>query len=479
MAKKDKKEQKYTLIENAEKGVTSPKIETSNAEDVYSHAVQNAAKIVNARLNPPKDYVNSKPDIPSPAPLMSRREEAEKRQAEKIKHLDRVNPNTSIASPASLMSRREEAERRQAEKIRHLDKVQTGTTLASPAPLMSEEELQAKRTEPIRNAADAIEAIKTKMPTNATVQNEKGLSPNAGVVNSTVPEKPKTIADLIAEGHKKAEKEKTDAQKMQRYHALTDVFNALGKMGGSVVGGAIGGDALVGTSTKEYQPNRGYLDAIEKAKTANDRIRALDDTAFQLQMNKQLRDEQWAREGKKIAEQREYEAKVRQIEMDFTTERDRLQREWAEADFEKRKELEKEMLALQQKYQKELYDIRYDNNGSGSGTGSGSGSKIKPITVNGKEYLIDMSNGVQISEIYNMIPANIWGGARPYGKVQYWDGEAIGRDNPTLDEMILAIGENKDNQDFITAFENRFGSGSNNGGSNTPIADELKAGAKK
>jgi hypothetical protein len=273
---------------------------------------------------------------------------------------------------------------------------------------------------------------------------------------------------MMAERRNSYVKEKTDAEKMQRYHALTDVFNAFGKMGGSVVGGAIGGDALVGTSAKEYQPNRGYLDAIEKAKTANDRIRALDDTAFQLQMNKQLRDEQWAREDKKIAEQREYEAKVRQIEMDFTTERDRLQREWAEADFEKRKALEKEMLALQQKYQKELYDIRYENNGSGSGTGtrsgSGSGSQIKPITVNGKDYPIDMSNGVLISEIYNMIPSTgLFGGGRPYGKAQYWDGEIIGRDNPTLDEMILAIGENKNNPDFIKAFENRFGSGSNNG----------------
>lgn len=282
---------------------------------------------------------------------------------------------------------------------------------------------------------------------------------------------------MMAERRNSYVKEKTDAEKMQRYHALTDVFNAFGKMGGSVVGGAIGGDALVGTSTKEYQPNRGYLDAIEKAKTANDRIRALDDTAFQLQANKQLRDEQWAREDKKIAEQREYEAKVRQIEMNFQTERDRLQREWAVADIERRAQIEKEMLALQNKYQKELYDIRYENNGSGTRSGSGSGSKIKPITVNGKEYPIDMSNGVLMSEIYNMIPA-AEGGSRPYGNAIYWDGEIIGRQNPTLDEMIVAIGQNTSNPDFITAFENRFGSG-NNGGSNTPIADELKAGAKK
>lgn len=145
----------------------------------------------------------------------------------------------------------------------------------------------------------------------------------AGTTNEATPANP--WEEIMKERRKGLVQEKTDAEKMQRYHALTDVFNAFGKMGGSVVGGAIGGDALVGTSTKEYKPNRGYLDAIEKAKTANDRIRALDDTAFQLQANKQLRDEQWAREDKKIAEQREYEAKVRQIEMDFQTARDALQ----------------------------------------------------------------------------------------------------------------------------------------------------------
>lgn len=284
---------------------------------------------------------------------------------------------------------------------------------------------------------------------------------------------------MMAERRNSYVKEKTDAEKMQRYHALTDVFNAFGKMGGSVAGGAIGGDALVGTSTKEYQPNRGYIDAIEKAKTANDRIRALDDTAFQLYANKQLRDEQWAREDKKIAEQREYEAQVRQIEMNFQTERDRLHREWAVADIERKKEIEIELANLQLKQEKELLGLKNQlyPYGYGSGSGSGSRPKLRQISVNGKNYVIDMSNGVQISEIYNMIPAEE-DGSRPYGKATYWDGEIIGRQNPTLDEMIVAIGQNVDNEDFISAFENRFGSGSNNGSSSTPIADELKAGAK-
>jgi hypothetical protein len=85
-----------------------------------------------------------------------------------------------------------------------------------------------------------------------------------------------------------------------------------------------------------------------------------------------------------------------------------------------------------------------------------------------------MSNGVQISEIYNMIPA-AEDGSRPYGKATYWDGEVVGRQNPTLDEMIVAIGQNVNNEDFIAAFENRFGRGNNggNGGQTSAAQDEL------
>lgn len=309
-------------------------------------------------------------------------------------------------------------------------------------------------------------------------------STGTGTTNETTTANP--WEDIMKERRKGLVKEKTDAEKMQRYHALTDVFNAFGKMGGAAVGGAIGGDALVGASAKEYQPNRGYLDAIEKAKAANDRIRALDDTGFQFQLNKQLRDEhrdyedkvranQWAREDQKIAEHRDYEDKVRQIEMDFRSQESLLQRQWEEAmrskNFEEQAKLEKELLKLRNDYESNLIILKsiYGD--------SGSSSKLKKITVNGKEYTIDPSNAVSVSEIYNMIP--VPEGGLPYGKATYWDGEIVGRDNPTLDEMLVAIGQNVNNEDFISAFENRFGSGSNNGSSDTPIADELKTGAKK
>ena len=293
-------------------------------------------------------------------------------------------------------------------------------------------------------------------------------STGTGTTNETTTANP--WEDIMKERRKGLVKEKTDAEKMQRYHALTDVFNAFGKMGGAAVGGAIGGDALVGASAKEYQPNRGYLDAIEKAKAANDRIRALDDTGFQFQLNKQLRDEQrdyedkvrtdqWAREDKKIAEQRAYEDKVRQIEMDFRSKESLLQRQWEEAmrskNFEEQAKLEKELLKLRNDYESQLITLK-----SISGdTSSGSGSKLKKITVNGKEYTIDPSNAVSVSEIYNMIP--VPEGGLPYGKATYWDGEIVGRDNPTLDEMLVAIGQNVNNPDFVNAFEKRFTSNNN------------------
>lgn len=130
-------------------------------------------------------------------------------------------------------------------------------------------------------------------------------------------EKAPTIEDMLEERRKAAQAEKTDAQKMQRYYALADAMKALGKMGGAAVGGAIGGDALAGATPVEYKPNRGYLDAIEKAKKANDRLRSLDDTGFQLAVSKQQRDEE-----------RAYQDKVRADERAFKREMDKADKEW-------------------------------------------------------------------------------------------------------------------------------------------------------
>lgn len=102
--------------------------------------------------------------------------------------------------------------------------------------------------------------------------------------------KPLTLSDLLAEQRKKAEQEKTDAAKMQKYYALTDAFSALGKIGGAAIGGAVGGNAMDSApAVAEYQPSRGYIDAFERAKQANDRLRAIDDKDFNLALREEDR----------------------------------------------------------------------------------------------------------------------------------------------------------------------------------------------
>lgn len=122
-------------------------------------------------------------------------------------------------------------------------------------------------------------------------------------------EKRPTFSDMLAPMREAAKQEKTDALKMQKYYALADVFNALGKMGGAAVGGAIGGNMLDSAPTVgEYKESRGYLDAFERAKQANERLRDLDAKEFQLAYDRKKRDEERAYSDKVRKEDREYKA---------------------------------------------------------------------------------------------------------------------------------------------------------------------------
>lgn len=119
------------------------------------------------------------------------------------------------------------------------------------------------------------------------------------------------FSDMLAPFRESIVKEKTDALKMQKYHALADVFNALGKMGGAAVGGAIGGNMLDSAPTVgEYKESRGYLDAFERAKQANERLRDLDAKEFQLAYDQKKRDEERAYNDKVRKEDREYKAQL-------------------------------------------------------------------------------------------------------------------------------------------------------------------------
>lgn len=164
------------------------------------------------------------------------------------------------------------------------------------------------------NAGYAIRDIQQKMPTGATQKKATGAPK---VVRPAEP-KPLTFSDYLAKQRENLKQDKTDAEKMQKYYALTDVFNALGKMGGAAVGGAIGGNMLDSApAVGEYQQSRGYLDAFERAKQANDRLRALDEQEFGLAYNKQQRDEERAYNEKIRAEERKYKAELMRLESEL------------------------------------------------------------------------------------------------------------------------------------------------------------------
>ena len=190
-----------------------------------------------------------------------------------------------------------------------------------------------KYPQQLQGAADAIKTAVTT-PTAATT--------------GTTPTEPKpTIMDYLEERRKTLAKEKTDAAKMQRYYALTDALNAIGKMGATAIGGAIGGNVpdsapIVG----EYKESRGYLDAFERAKKANDKLQDIDNEYYKLALRdderayqKGLRDEAVARQEKakaddrayaeqQRAEQRAYEKEVREMERAYQKEQKEEDRKW-------------------------------------------------------------------------------------------------------------------------------------------------------
>lgn len=139
-------------------------------------------------------------------------------------------------------------------------------------------------------------------------------------VKATAQERLKTpsFSDLLANSmyvmRKNAEKEKTDAVKMQQYYAFADALNAIGKLGGSAVGGAIGGNvADSAPAVDPYKESRGYLAAFEKAKAANERLRDLDDKAYALAATQ---------------EEREYNRKVREADNAYKAKLAETEREW-------------------------------------------------------------------------------------------------------------------------------------------------------
>jgi hypothetical protein len=206
--------------------------------------------------------------------------------------------------------------------------------------------------------AKANETItQSKLPTFEEYKKNKSEREKAEAAAAA--NKPKTLSDYLEEQRKSLTKDKTDAVKMQKYYALTDVFNALGKMGGAAAGGAIGGNMLDSApNVGEYKESRGYLDAFENAKKANERLRALDAQEFQLAYETQKRNDDRAYEAKVREAERAYKTESDRLNREWTAEQNRINREWqkavADQDFERQSALKKELATMEQNFKKEL-----------------------------------------------------------------------------------------------------------------------------
>ena len=258
-------------------------------------------------------------------------------------------------------------------------------TIEKPRDIDNSQSLRLKDATPITTPNQAT-AIKTNSiaPVDTTTNDlvgtaklESKLPQSAQQLNPTVtPDiQPRqiTISDMLEGQRRKITQDKTDAAKMQKYYALADAMKALGQMGGTAIGGAIGGNALDSApKVAEYKESRGYLDAFEKAKQANDRLRALDEKEFNLNYSKQLRDED-----------RAYKEKIAEKERKFRAEQAELERKWKTANAAERAKIEAAILASKQAHEKWLKErsleyARIMMRGKG-GSGEGSARTGSPF----------------------------------------------------------------------------------------------------
>lgn len=242
--------------------------------------------------------------------------------------------------------------------------------------------IQEQMAEKVRNSANAPATINAGTPTLPTLNSDRGVIPTiqtGGPLETTSPTAQKlgepdstvqtpaapSFADMLsarlAEMKEEAKQEKTDAVKMQKYHALANVLNSIGKLGGAAVGGAIGGNmADSAPNTGEYKRSQGYIDAFERAKKASDRLRDLDNQEYNLLARN---------------EEREYNKFVRDAENEYKAQMMQLQREWdmefftyksaieqanAQQNMELRAKLEAEFAEKQQQWKERAMLLQHD-----------------------------------------------------------------------------------------------------------------------
>lgn len=294
-------------------------------------------------------------------------------------------------------------------------------TPAVSAPSMSTSATLQNPTRDIRPEVNRAD-IKTMMPAGATAQNPAGGLPTPTEYMSQKAEKKSSspFSDMLAPFREAVKKDKTDAVKMQKYYALTDALNAIGKMGGAAVGGAIGGNVLDSApAVKEYQPSRGYLIAFEEAKRANERLRALDEKGFQLA----LRDEERSYKQQQDKLNRDWQKQM----VDYKNDIDRAN---SEKDFERSRKLKEDFAALEHKHDMELQRLKNQHRASEQ-AGSRANMQYQYDLYN-KPVQIAFDDGTAIEVSKNEYE----------GLYNYLIGKTIGGNKVSKDNISMVLREN-------------------------------------
>lgn len=249
---------------------------------------------------------------------------------------------------------------------------------------------------------------------------------------------------MLAERRKTLAKEKTDAQKMQKYYALSDALKTLGQMGGAAIGGAIGGETLAGATVPEFKQHRGYIDAFEKAKEANDALRKLDDAEFQLRYTDQQKADERKYNETREKVNRDFQAQQAELTRQYQSEQARITREWqaavADKDFERQAALKREIAEMDQKFK-----LQYQAIANAHDTAIKQMSlEITKLQNSGKKKPVMFNDGSAIS-----IPDSYYTALKTYlTSGEKWDGRAIDKDN-----VDMFIKNNPDKvKDILTSF---------------------------
>lgn len=234
-----------------------------------------------------------------------------------------------------------------------------------------QDDIKTKSTE---TPAIGVPKIGTPAPMDAkdyVIPNVPEVTAQAEVQNpSDITNTPKLSPweQMMANRRKSLQQEKTDAAKMQKYYSLTSALKALGDMGATAIGGAIGGKAIDSAPKVEpYQQSKGYIDAFERAKAANEALRRLDDTEFQLKYADEQKAEERAYRAELAKAEREYNAQVAKEERAYRKDMAMLEHELRKAErAENRAEeerIKKEILTLTHAHEEKMkqYSLKMVN----------------------------------------------------------------------------------------------------------------------